>query len=56
MLHEKKEKKRYYDYDYYSDETDIETEDEHTNIEDSDDEVIIKKHKNTSHQKAEEKT
>ena len=39
-------KKRHYDYDYYSDETDIESEDENTNNEDSDDEIIIKMKKN----------
>ena len=38
-------KKCHYNYDYYSEETDIESEDEHTNNEDSNDKVIIKKKK-----------
>ena len=40
-----KKKKRRFDYDYYSDETDIKREDEHTNNEDSNDKVIIKNKK-----------
>ena len=49
-----KKEKRHFDFDYYSDETDIESEDEHTNNEDSNDEFVIRKEKKTLKRKAQE--
>ena len=40
-----KKEKRHFDFDYYSDETDIESEDEPTDNEDSNDEFVIRKEK-----------
>ena len=49
-----KKEKRHFDFDYYSDETDIESEDEPTDNEDSNYEFVIRKEKKTLKRKAQE--
>ena len=49
-----KKEKPHYDFDYYSDETDIESEDEPTDNEDSNDEIVIRKEKKTLKRKTQE--
>ena len=49
-----KKEKRHYGFDYYSDETDIESEDEPTDNDDSNDKIVIREEKKTLKRKTQE--